>query len=248
MGSNEWITGWRSRLYEAYVTSGQARVDTDDPDEAFASRAPWIRTMTERHLPVDREAEILDLGCGHGAFVYVLREMGFSNVTGVDVSLEQVQVAERLGISGVKQGEAADHVAARDSSSVDVVLAIDLLEHLPRSELLSLAQDVYRILRRGGRWVFHVPNAEGLFGPGVRYGDLTHEISFTPSSIWQLCRAVGFDHVEVHSDPPVVHGAVSLGRRLLWTLGVLPLRLLFAAESGGTAPVLTRSLLAVAYR
>lgn len=61
-------------------------------------------------------------------------------------------------------------MAAPESSSVDVVLAVDLLEHLLRSELQTLVQGVYRILRRRGRWVVHVPNAEGLFGPGVRCG------------------------------------------------------------------------------
>lgn len=241
-------SAWRARLYGAYVTSGQASVSGDNPDDVFASRAPWIQAIIRRHLPVDRDVEVLDLGCGHGAFLHALRNLGYSHVTGVDSSSEQVRTARRLGIGGVEHADALEDVESRDAASMDVVLTVDLLEHLRRSELMRLADGVHRILRSGGRWVIHVPNAQGLFGPGVRYGDLTHENAFTASSIRQLCRTVGFDRIEVNPNPPVIHGVLSLCRRVVWSLGVLPARMLFAAESGCTNPVLTRSILAVAYR
>lgn len=60
--------------------------------------------MTERHVAVDQQAEILDLGCGHGTFVYVLHVMRYSDVTGVDVSSEQAQVVKHVGLSAVGEG------------------------------------------------------------------------------------------------------------------------------------------------
>jgi SAM-dependent methyltransferase len=239
---------WRDRLYDSYVSSGQANLEVDGPASAFAPRAPWIRAVVRRHVPADPATRILDLGCGHGALLFVLRQMGYRNVTGVDVSREQVRAAGRMGIDGVELADALGYVQKLGAESVDVVVAVDLLEHLPSSQLLDLAQGVHRILRPGGRWVIHVPNAEGLFGPGVRYGDLTHQRAFTPSSIGQLCRAGGFTRVDVYPDRPVVHGPASLFRRVVWTFGVLPLRLLFAAETGQLSPVLTRNLLTVAHR
>jgi len=239
--------GWRSRLYEAYVSSGQAAMVATDCETTFASRLPWLRAVVRRYLPDDRAARILDLGCGHGAFLYVLRQMGFSNVSGVDVSREQVEAAARLGIRGVGLSDALEHVETLEQMSVDVVLSMDLLEHLPGATLLALAENVRRILRSDGRWVLHVPNAEGLFGAGVRYGDLTHHRAFTPSSVRQLCRTAGFERVEIHRDPPVVHGAASLLRRIVWGVGEGALRLLFTAETGRLDPVLTRNLLAVAH-
>lgn len=236
---------WHSPLYDSYVSSGHSAPSTDNPDTAFSSRSPWIRAIVRRHLPQDRGVRILDLGCGHGAFLYVLRDLGFRDVSGVDASPEQVEAAGRLGVKGVRLGDALKHARSLERGSVDVVLTIDLLEHLDGERLLALAREVRRICRADGRWILHVPNGEGIFGAGVCYGDLTHRRAFTPSSVRQLCRTAGFDRVDIHADPPVVHGAVSLARRILWSLAVLPVRLVFAAETGRLDPVLTQNLTAV---
>lgn len=83
----------------------------------------------------------------------------------------------------------------------------------------------------GGRLIVHVPNAQGIFGMRVRYGDLTHERAFSPKSIKQLLRTAGFSNIQVFEDKPIVHGFASLCRRLLWTALTLVPRLLLLTES-----------------
>jgi hypothetical protein len=91
---------------------------------------------------------------------------------------------------------------------------------------------VFRVLSPDGVCVAHVPNAEGLYGLRVRYGDLTHEQAFTPRSAGQLFRTIGFRQVASFEDKPVMHGLTSVVRRLLWEVGTLPHRVLLAAETG----------------
>ncbi len=105
---------------------------------------------------------------------------------------EQVELAHRLGVPEVKHGDLNSCLEHADSASVDVVLLMDVLEHLTRQELFDTLDEVYRILRPGGRCIAHVPNAEGLFGMRIRYGDLTHEMAFTPESAQQLFTTIGF--------------------------------------------------------
>ena len=111
-----------------------------------------------------------------------------------------------------------------------------------------MLDEVYRILRTGGKCIAHVPNACGLYGMQVRYGDLTHEMAFTPQSARQVFSTVGFQYIQCFEDKPVIHGATSILRWLLWNLGTLPSRLLLAAETGGAAFILSQNMLITAVK
>ncbi|MFB6216852.1 MAG: class I SAM-dependent methyltransferase, partial [Candidatus Aenigmatarchaeota archaeon] len=100
-------------------------------------------------------------------------------------------------------------------------------------EIFRILEEVNRVLRGGGKCVIHVPNAQGIFGMRVRYGDLTHERAFTPKSIQQLLRTTGFTNVQVFEDKPVVHGLMSFFRRIVWELTTLIPRLTLLSESPG---------------
>ena len=130
------------------------------------------------------------------------------------------------------------------------MVASDVLEHLGKAELLALLDEVYRTLGAGGRLVLHAPNAESPFGSRMRYADFTHEQAFTRESLGQVLRAAGFRRLSVHEDDPVVHGAVSAARFLLWKLIRGLLRLYMAAETGslGKECVFTQNLIGVAWR
>ena len=94
----------RKRVYDRYVSAGQSAPVPADLS-GLRRRAPYLKRVIQRHFPADRDAQILELGCGHGAFIHLIRQAGYNNVVGVDISPEQVAKAERLGIVGVKQCE-----------------------------------------------------------------------------------------------------------------------------------------------
>jgi len=239
---------WRNRLYSSYVTSGQAKADPSQKQTMFAERRRYIEPVIHRHFVLDKDTPILDLGCGHGAFVHVLRLNGFTAVTGVDVSGEQVALAHQLGIDGISQGELLGHLERQESESIGVALLWDIVEHLTREEAFVVLDEVYRVLRPGGKCLIHVPNAEGIFGMRVRYGDLTHEQSFTPTSAKQMLNTIGFSKISAYEDKPVPHGFMSMGRRLVWEAGTFPWRLLLAAETSDTNFVLSQNMLVVAHK
>ena len=238
---------WRDRLYSSYVSSGQARASAQK-HTMFAERRRYIEQVVHRHFAVDKRTPILDLGCGHGAFVYVLRLNGYTSVSGVDISQEQVALARELGIDGIVQGSLLEHLQQAESGSVGVILLWDILEHLTRDEAFVVLDEVFRVLSPGGKCLIHVPNAEGIFGMRIRYGDLTHEQSFTPLSASQLLTTIGFCKISAYEDKPIPHGVKSIARRLIWDLGTLGHRLLLAAETGGTRFILSQNMLIVAHK
>ncbi len=244
---------WKSRLYNGYVSSGQASVTerqayADHPERVFRPRAPYILSVIARHLPQDRSARIVDLACGSGAFLYFLRITGYKNISGADVSPEQIRLAHTFGIPEAKCRDILSELRETRSETVDTVLLMDILEHLESEELFDVLDQVFRVMKKGGTCIAHVPNAEGLFGMRIRYGDLTHERAFAPKSAEQLFRTIGFEKVRCFEDRPEVHGVKSLARRVLWAMGTFPNRVLLTAETGALGFILSQNMLVTAHK
>ena len=174
-------------------------------------------------------ADIVDLGCGQGQLVQQLIRHGFTNTRGVDVSQQQVALAHKAGVTQVEHG---DFRVVFDGSTLDVVTATDFFEHLTKQEILEALDCVFAALRPQGRLIMRVPNALSPFGGNYRYGDMTHETSFTARSVQQLSAAVGFGSAEFYACPPPVHGVKSLARSLVWKCSAGAMKLTLAAETG----------------
>lgn len=235
-------------LYQRYTTTQVANGGASLKGDA--TQQPYLRRLIQRHLPEYRETRILELGCGSGDLLRLLTSLGYKNAAGVDSSPEQIQVATASGGADVRLGTALEALKALDDSSIDVLVAFDVLEHLALGQLLSVVAQAHRVLRRGGRFIVHVPNGAAILGPAVFYGDLTHRTCFTTRSLQQLFSAFGFAEIRLEEDAPTVHGPMSLVRWLAWKM----IRTLAWAghlvESGSTrrGAVFSQGILAVAIR
>jgi SAM-dependent methyltransferase len=238
---------YRARIYANYV---HARNMALAPESlaGLKPRAAYITHLIRSHFPDDRQSEILELGCGHGAVIYFARQQGYVNICGVDGSPEQVAAARQLGIEGVVEGDLMLALAALPDQSRDCIVAFDVIEHFTRDELIMLVDEVWRVLRPGGRWIIHVPNGESPFSGMIRYSDITHELAFTRISIAQLLYSSGFSDVRSYEDAPVPYGLKSFVRWLLWKFFRATLRLYIAAETGYTGRdcIFSQNFLAVA--
>lgn len=242
-------TDYRTRIYNNYVVARSAALAPHSLD-GLRPRAPYLTGLIQRHFPSDRQASVIDLGCGHGAILHFARKAGYTNISGVDGSPEQVGAARRLGIDGVVEGDLLDVLANLADASQDCVVAFDVIEHFTRDEIIGLVDEVRRVLKPGGRWIIHVPNGESPFSGRMRYWDLTHELAFTRMSIAQLLCSSGFSDVQAYEDEPIPHGAISLARWVIWKCIRALLRLYLAAETGdtGRTAIFSQNFLTVAVK
>jgi hypothetical protein len=93
-----------------------------------------------------------------------------------------------------------------------------------------------------------VPNAEGLYGMRIRYGDLTHEQAFTPDRCRRRLRPSASSRSPRSRIGRSCTACVSLVRRALWEAGTLPHRVLLAAETGTWGSILSQNLVVRAVR
>jgi 2-polyprenyl-3-methyl-5-hydroxy-6-metoxy-1,4-benzoquinol methylase len=187
---------YRGTLYGAYVSSFKGQSATT------ADTVWWDHKYLPLLADLKREASILEIGCGDGALLAYLAGRGFSNAHGVDISPEQVALAQRR--AGVR-AECADALTslAQHQADLAAIIAVDVLEHLTRAELLDLAKLTYESLVPGGRLVIQTANGAGLLPGQVIYGDLTHQTVFTPASLAQLLNQAGFSDLRFYETGPI---------------------------------------------
>src|SRR5690349_8270618 len=109
------LSPWKETAYNHYVSSRQARDGRESADSQFRSRSAYIKRLIVNHIPRDSNTCIVDLGCGHGAFLYFLAKAGYTRLSGVDLSFEQVELAKRLGIDSVQHGDLRQLVTALEN-------------------------------------------------------------------------------------------------------------------------------------
>ena len=239
---------WKERLYGAYLSSGQHEMNllTVGAAETYFQRGrPFIEACINRFFPKNRESFIVDLACGAGSWIYYAKKNGYTNLRGCDVSPEQASLAHKFGLDEVQQSDISSFLANL-VQNCHFILLIDILEHLEKQELFDLLDEVYRKLEKNGKILIHIPNAAGLGGMNVRYGDFTHETAFTASSIKQVLGVIGFSEVQCYEDKPLINNAKGLARNLIWQTGTLYYRLLWAAEIGSPKVILSQNMTVIA--
>jgi 2-polyprenyl-3-methyl-5-hydroxy-6-metoxy-1,4-benzoquinol methylase len=224
---------YRSRIYADYATRFQ------DAKEVFdrAGSRRWGKAYDyyfRGWLPEDKGASIIDLACGGGKLLYFLRDRGYHQLQGVDISPEQVRLARQV-IPEVVELDILDFlVEHRDR--FDVILGLDIIEHFQKDEALRFLDGCCSALKPGGRLILQTPNGGSPWGGGIRYGDFTHEVCFTPDSITRLMQLSGFRNIEVREQGPIPWGysAMSTARFLSWQAIRLGLKLWDVVETGNT--------------
>lgn len=106
--------------------------------------------------------DVVDVGCGGGALVRALAARG-ARVTGVEISEEQLAAA----VAGDNGGTGARYLVGRaerlplEDGSVDAVVFMRTLHHVPTAELLDALREARRVLRPDGMVYVSEPLAQG---------------------------------------------------------------------------------------
>jgi 2-polyprenyl-3-methyl-5-hydroxy-6-metoxy-1,4-benzoquinol methylase len=234
---------YRKRIYERYALNFQ------DAGEQFDERAArrWgkaYRRYLFGWLPDDKGASIVDVGCGDGRLLLFLKEQGYRNICGVDISPDQVKLACQVTPEVVCKDAIQCLEAHR--GEFDLVVGLDVIEHFHKPEVLRFLDASYAALRPYGRLVLQTPNADSPWGTMYRYGDFSHEVGFNPNALSRLMRLTGFGNIEAREVGPLPlrYSVASTIRYLIWQVIRAGLKVWNVAETGSFgSSILTRVFL-----
>lgn len=172
-------------------------------EDRFRGSAEEIRGKLSGYVSCFRESgPVLDLGCGRGEFLELLREAGIEGV-GVDGNGDMVGRCREQGLK-VEVGDLVDFVRSRTPASTGGIFAAQVVEHLPPRVLSPFLESCHRALRPGGRIVLETVNPRSLIAlVEAFYRDLTHEKPLHPETLDFSLRAAGFREVEIRYSSPV---------------------------------------------
>lgn len=188
-------------------------------DELFHFAAPLaeVRRDHEYILPFFKGARsVLDLGCGRGVCLEMLREAGIQPV-GIDLHPESVSWCQALGFTKVYQADAVEFLEGHPGA-YDGVVCSHLIEHLPYSDAIGLVRAAYAALTPGGHLALVTPNPRDLHViTELFWLDPTHVRPYPLPLLDAMLRATGFEIV--YAARPVIRASQrSRARRLLFKL------------------------------
>ena len=198
--------------------------------ESFRGSDEEIQHRLDRYLPDLRtSAPVLDLGCGRGELLLLLREAGVE-ATGIEGDAALVQAATRRGLKTI-HGDVLEVLHAQESDSQGAVTAIHFFEHLTPPTLAAVLAEVRRVLRPGGLLIAECPNPHTLrVGAAFFWQDPTHSRPLLPETLELFLKAAGITPI----------------RREL--LHPFPDDQLFADDEGGTQAVTDSDMTTLAER
>lgn len=193
-------------------------------------------------LPKNMDSQIIDLGCGKGYLLKAFADLGYSRAIGVDLSESQLLVAKELGVS-VSHGDIFNSLAV-GTFRFDLIIAIDLFEHLPPENWEHFLKLAYDSMHSGGRIVIQTPNPDSPFAAGILYGDPTHTRLVSPGLLERLLLDAGYKDVELRPCGPVPVGTIRILRWCVWKILEYGLKFISLAEGFVMPKVVTRVFIA----
>ena len=150
----------------------------------------------------------------------VLTTYGYKNINGIDLSPEDIKLAqERLKgrVEEVVCVDAFDYLSDRNDQ-FDIIYCKAVMEHIKKDKIFDFLELINNSLTDDGMVLLEVPNMDWIWASHERYMDFTHELGFTKESLAQIMRNIYKDvYIEYTDNAKRYHGIKTfLSRFVLW--------------------------------
>ena len=145
---------------------------------------------------------VLDLGCGRGEFLELMREKEIGGY-GIDIESDAVQYCIDAGLAA-RQAEAIEHLSGLPDECLDGIFLSQVAEHMTPSELIEMVGLSYNKMKDGGYIVAETPNPQCLLVfASFFYADLSHVQPIHPETMRFLLLSAGFRDADIKFTNPV---------------------------------------------
>jgi len=171
-------------------------------EDAFRGSTDAIRAQLADYVPLFAGAsDVLDIGCGRGEFLGLLREQGVSG-RGIDLNDAMVEVCRGKGLDA-SNADALSYLGGLPDQSLGGLFAAQVVEHLEPAYLTRLLETAFEKLRPGAPIVLETINPACWFAFFESYvRDITHVRPLHPDTLKFLLIASGFNQIDIRYRAP----------------------------------------------
>ena len=183
-------------------------------------------------LPADRDAAILDVGCGTGRVLAFLSAKGFQRLEGFDRDPEAIAVARTRSAATLHVAENWPDFLSGRAAAYDCIVLKDVIYYVPRERAVEWLTAVRRALKPGGRVIVETFNGASFTGPFVAHKDEAILWIVTERTLRKFLERAGFTAVTLLPQRPPQR---TIRRRLFNLAGFVwrgVLRAIYFAERG----------------
>jgi len=184
------------------------------------------------HLPEDKSAPILDVGCGFGDFLGYLESKGYRNLRGVEIDPGRAAASREKSAAAIDTVTDIEPYLRGLEQKFALITLKSVVAHFPRERARGYLQQLGESLQPGGRLVVETFNASRWTGSFVFYNDLTHCWAYTEYTLREMLEGAGLRVIELTGERMPIRGVrafVWRAMQFLWSIG---LRCIYFAERG----------------
>ena len=172
-------------------------------EELYRGDEALITTRQKEYLELFRgRDDVLDVGCGRGEFLELLRDSGIS-AKGVESGTDQYLLCREKGLDVVEQ-DLFEYLESLPDESLGGLFSAQVIEHLAASDQLHFVSLAYRKTRPGSPVVFETINPQCVFAMMRNFFlDPTHVRPVHPETLKFAMESVEFRNVGLRFSSPM---------------------------------------------
>ncbi len=129
----------------------------------------------------NKNLKVLEIGFGNGGFLTYAKEKAW-NIYGIEINNDLIATAKEKGF------QVYDSIDFLHDGTFDLIVAFDVLEHIPSSDIIEFVNTIKSKLKKDGYFLARFPNGDSPIGMRNQNGDLTHVNAIGTEKVIQISR------------------------------------------------------------